>query len=60
MKTMCFIVDMFEAYFQVKEIKEKFPCFVIPNKLTDTYCEVTIKCREEDAKAIEDILADVV
>ena len=60
MRTICVIVDMFETLFQMEEIKNNFPCFISTNRLTDTYCEVTIQCRQEDAKAIENILADVV
>lgn len=60
MRTICVIVDMIEALFQLEEIRDKFPCFINTNKLTNTYAEVSIQCREEDAKAIENILSEVV
>ena len=59
MRTICVIVDMFEALFQLEEIRDNFPCFINSNKLTNTYAEVSIQCREEDAKAIENILSEV-
>ena len=59
MRTICVIVDMFEALFQLEEIRDSFPCFINSNKLTNTYAEVSIQCREEDAKAIENILSEV-
>ena len=60
MRTICVIVDMLEAAFQMKKIINNFPCFVSTNKITNTYCEVTIQCRQEDAAAIENILSEVV
>lgn len=60
MKTICVIVDMFEALFQLEQIRDNFPCFININRLTDTYEEVSIQCREEDAEAIENILSEVV
>lgn len=60
MRTICVIVDMFEALFQMEQIRDNFPCFINTNRLTDTYVEVSIQCREEDAEAIENILSEVV
>lgn len=60
MRTICVIVDLFEAMFDLKHIEENFPCFIKTNKLTNTYAEVSIECRQEDAKAIEEVLSRVV
>lgn len=60
MKKICVIVDMMEACFDIKYIEEEFPCFIEYNKINNTYCEVTITCRQEDAATIEDRLARVV
>ena len=41
----------------VKQIENDFPCFTDYTILDEEYAEVTINCREEDAKAIEKRLA---
>ena len=60
MRKICVIVDMMEACFDLQYIEKDFPCFMEFNKIDNTYCEVTISCRQEDAKAIEDRLSRIV
>ena len=60
MKKICVIVDMMEACFDIQYIEKEFPCFIECNKIDNTYCEVTIICRQEDVATIENRLARVV
>ena len=41
----------------IKQIENDFHCFTDYTILDEEYAEVTINCREEDAKAIEKRLA---
>lgn len=60
MRDICVIVDMIEASFDIIYIIETFPCFVKTNKIDNIYYEVNIKCRQEDAADIEEVLSRVV
>ncbi len=58
MTIICVFVKYHEAKETIKEIEETFPCFVYKELLEDGWTELNINCREEDAVAIEDKLAE--
>ena len=61
MTTICvFIKDTLEAEERLERMTEIFPCFVDIETIEFDYIEVTIQCRVEDAKGIENRLADLV
>ena len=61
MTTICVLIeDTIANYKTINKIIEIFPCYYNYKRVFGCLLEITIRCREEDAKAIEDILADVV
>lgn len=44
----------------VNYIIHHFPCFVREKAIDNSYLEIDIKCRQEDAKSIEKVLASIV
>ena len=57
MTTISVFVIWEEAKETIEKIGHDFPCFANTTPLEDGWVEFCIKCREEDAKAIENRLA---
>lgn len=57
MITKCWIIiDTPESAMAVKTIEHNFPCFTFVELDDDGGIEFTVKCRQEDAAAIQDII----
>lgn len=50
-------VNLNEANKTINQIANDFPCFVHVNVLEDGWAELSVNCRTEDARAIEERLA---
>ncbi len=57
MTMICVFVKFDEANKTIDKIANDFPCFVYVEALEDGWAEVSVNCRDEDAKAIEKRLA---
>ena len=57
MTVISVFVNGYEINDTITKIEIDFPCFTEVTPLEDGWAEFCIKCREEDAKAIEDRLA---
>lgn len=61
MRTICVIIeDTIENYEIIKKIENDFPCFTDYEMKENGYMELSIQCRQEDAGAIERVLASLV
>ena len=57
MVTKCWIiVDEPESAMAVKSVGNNFPCFTFIELLDNGEIEFTVRCREEDVCAIQDII----
>ena len=61
MRTICVIIeDNMDNYKVIEKITEDFPCFYDFKELENGYIEISLQCRQEDAKAIEKRLSKIV
>lgn len=57
MTTKCWIiVDEPASAMAVKTIENNFPCFTFVELMENGEIEFTVRCREEDVSAIQDII----